>query len=63
MLNNPLLVYTEQYSMIQVAFCVVRFLMKYDRMEKPIGADNLKKGWQTVLTPGNGVKMRLHERI
>jgi hypothetical protein len=37
--------------------------MKYDRMEKLIGTDNLKKGWQTVLTPGNGVKMRLHEAV
>jgi hypothetical protein len=44
--------------MTQAAFVIARFLMRYDVMEKPIGQDNLRKGWQTVLSPGNGVKMR-----
>lgn len=60
LLNAPANNREEQYSMTQVAFVLTRFLMRYDTMEKPIGQDNLRKGWQTVLTPGDGVKMRLH---
>ena len=49
----------EQYSQIQVAYVLARFLMRYDAMDKHIDQDNLVKGWQTVLTPGNGVKLRM----
>ena len=45
--------------MTQVAYMLARFLMRYDAMRKPVGQDNLRKGWLTVLTPGDGVKMRL----
>jgi cytochrome P450 len=57
---GPQICLGQQYSIAQVAFCLVKFLMRFDRMEKPIGADNLRKGWQTVLAPGNGVQLRLH---
>jgi cytochrome P450 len=58
---GPQICLGQQYSVTQVAYVIVRFLMKFDEFEKPIGSDNLKKGWQTVLTPGNGVKLRMHE--
>lgn len=44
--------------MTQVAYVLARFLMRYNAMEKPIGQDNLRKGWLTVLTPGDGVDLR-----
>ncbi|KIW07970.1 uncharacterized protein PV09_01869 [Verruconis gallopava] len=57
---GPQICLGQQYSVTQVGYVLARFLMRYDAMEKPIGQDNLRKGWQTVLTPGNGVRMRLH---
>ena len=51
----------EQYSMTQAAFVIARFLQRFDGIQRLPGADNLKKGWQTVLTPANGVNVRLHQ--
>lgn len=56
---GPQICLGQQYSMTQAAYLIARFLMRFDAMEKPIGQDNLRKGWQTVLSPGDGVKMRL----
>jgi cytochrome P450 len=56
---GPQICLGQQYSMTQAAYVIARFLMRFDAMEKPIGQDNLRKGWQTVLSPGNGVKMRM----
>jgi hypothetical protein len=42
------------------AYVLARFRMRYGVTEKPIEQDNLRKGWLTVLTPGEGVKMQMH---
>lgn len=46
--------------MTQVSFAVARIAMRYDRIEPSPGSNNLKRNWMTVLTPGDGVKVRLH---
>ncbi|RDI78682.1 hypothetical protein Vi05172_g11252 [Venturia inaequalis] len=58
-LAGPQVCLGQQYSMTQAAYVIARFMMKFDAMEKPIGQDNLRKGWKTVLSPGNGVKLRM----
>lgn len=46
--------------MAQLSFTVARLAMHYDHIEPSPGSDNEKRNWMTVLTPGNGVKVRLH---
>jgi hypothetical protein len=46
--------------MAQLAFAVARLAMRYDKIEPSLGSNNEKRSWMTVLTPGDGVKVRLH---
>ncbi|KAF2673138.1 putative cytochrome P450 [Microthyrium microscopicum] len=57
---GPQICIGQQYSITQAAFVIVRMLMRYDKIERPEGVNNLKLGWQTVLAPGDGTTIRLH---
>ena len=46
--------------MTQVTYFIARMAMRYDRIEPAKENNNLKRGWMTVLTPGDGVRVRLH---
>lgn len=46
--------------MAQLSYAVARLAMRYDMLEPSAGSDNEKRSWMTVLTPGDGVKVRLH---
>lgn len=58
--GGPQICVGQGYSMTQVAFAVARIVMRYDQMIPCEASDNLKRSWMTVLTPGAGVKVRLH---
>jgi hypothetical protein len=46
--------------MTQVSFTVARIVMRFDKITPSTGSNNEKRNWMTVLTPGDGVKVKLH---
>ncbi|KAG6363702.1 hypothetical protein INS49_008803 [Diaporthe citri] len=50
----------QEYSMSQLSFAVAKMAQHYDQIRPSPGSDNQKRSWMTVLTPGAGVKVRLH---
>jgi len=46
--------------MTQVSFFIARIVMRYDKIEPVEGSNNFKRGWMSVLTPAEGVHVRLH---
>ncbi|KAJ4423678.1 hypothetical protein N0V82_001701 [Gnomoniopsis sp. IMI 355080] len=58
--GGPQICVGQGYSMAQLSLAVARLAMRYDRIEPSEGSDNEKRCWMTVLTPGAGVKVRLH---
>ncbi|KAK3395166.1 cytochrome P450 [Podospora didyma] len=58
--GGPQICVGQGYSMTQVSFVIARIAMRYDKMEPAEGSNNEKRSWMTVLTPGDGVRVRLH---
>ncbi|KAK0648976.1 cytochrome P450 [Cercophora newfieldiana] len=58
--GGPQICIGQGYSVAQLSFAIARIVMRYDRIEKVEGANNLKQGWQSVLTPAEGVRLRMH---
>jgi hypothetical protein len=46
--------------MTQASYAIIRILMRFDKIERPEGVNNLALGWQTVLAPGKGTTLRFH---
>lgn len=46
--------------MTQAAYVLVKCLRRFDKIERPAGANNLALGWMTVLAPGEGTTVRVH---
>ena len=58
--GGPQICVGQGYTMTQVSFVIARMAMRYDQITPAEGSNNLKRSWMTVLTPGEGVKVRLH---
>ncbi|KAK0629352.1 cytochrome P450 [Bombardia bombarda] len=58
--GGPQICVGQGYSMTQVSFVIARIAMRYDKIEPAEGSNNEKRSWMTVLTPGDGVRVRLH---
>lgn len=58
--GGPQICVGQGYSMTQVSFAVARIAMRYDQITPSPDSNNQKRNWMTVLTPGDGVKVKLH---
>ena len=58
--GGPQICLGQGYSMTQVSFFIARIVMRYDKIEPVEGSNNFKRGWMSVLTPAEGVHVRLH---
>ncbi|KAI1073389.1 cytochrome P450 [Whalleya microplaca] len=58
--GGPQICIGQGYSMTQVSYAIARIVMHFDKMEPSPGSNNAKKTWMTVLTPGDGVIVRMH---
>ncbi|KAI1453327.1 cytochrome P450 [Annulohypoxylon moriforme] len=58
--GGPQICVGQGYSMTQVSYAIARFVMHFDKMVPSPGSNNAKRSWMTVLTPGDGVKVRMH---
>ncbi|KAI0011489.1 cytochrome P450 [Xylariaceae sp. FL0662B] len=58
--GGPQICVGQGYSMTQVSYAIARIVLHFDKMEPSPGSNNAKKSWMTVLTPGDGVKVRIH---
>ncbi|KAK0719231.1 cytochrome P450 [Lasiosphaeris hirsuta] len=58
--GGPQICVGQGYSMTQVSFVIARTVMRYDQIVPAKGSNNEKRSWMTVLTPGDGVRVRLH---
>lgn len=46
--------------MTQISYAIAKFVIRFDKMEPSPGSNNERRSWMTVLTPGDGVKVRMH---
>jgi cytochrome P450 len=58
--GGPQICVGQGYTMTQVSFVIARIAMRYDKIMPAKGSNNEKRSWMTVLTPGDGVKVRMH---
>ncbi|KAI0386468.1 cytochrome P450 [Hypomontagnella monticulosa] len=58
--GGPQICVGQGYSVTQVSYAIARFVMHFDKIEPSPGSNNAKRSWMTVLTPGDGVKVRMH---
>lgn len=59
--GGPRICLGQQYALNEGAFVLVRLLQKFDRVEAMDMTGKIKKGLAIVLSPGDGVKVRLHK--
>lgn len=50
----------EQYALNEASFTLMKFCQRFDKIEALDMTGPLKKGLTIVLSPGDGVKVRLH---
>jgi hypothetical protein len=55
-----ILTYLEQYALNEAAFVMSRLLQRYDKIKSQDAKKSLKKKLTTLLSPADGVKVRLH---
>ncbi|KAI2628676.1 cytochrome P450 [Hypoxylon sp. NC1633] len=58
--GGPQICIGQSYSMMRLEHTIARFIRRFDKMEPSPGSNNAKRTWMTVLTPGDGVKVRMH---
>ncbi|TVY60872.1 Cytochrome P450 52A13, partial [Lachnellula suecica] len=58
--GGPRICLGQQYALNEASFVIVKFLQRFDGMEAVDMTGPLKKGLSLTLSPGDGVKVRMH---
>ncbi|XXG95507.1 hypothetical protein Hte_001771 [Hypoxylon texense] len=58
--GGPQVCVGQGYSITQISYAIAKFAMRFDKLEPSPGSNNARRKWMTVLTPGDGVKVRMH---
>lgn len=52
--------WVEQYALNEASFVMAKILQRYDKIEALDMTGRLRKGLSLTLSPGDGVKVKLH---